>query len=401
LARLLLLSNGHGEDLSGALLGKALAKLGHQIEALPLVGLGHSYSDAGIQVLCRGREFSTGGLGYTTLLGRFKELMEGQVWYVLKRILRLLFVADKYDLIVVVGDVLPVFIAWLSGRPVATYLVAYSSHYEGRLRLPWPCGYCLASRRFLGIYSRDKLTADDLTNQLGCLVSFLGNPFIEPALILRKPLPQCRRRLGLLPGSRRPELESNLILMLSVVELFPSDFIVNGEITLDMALVSDLDDQALSDLVVANGWELCSSSYPYMNSQLINGSIHINVQRRSFVEVLQSSDLLLCMAGTAAEQAISLAKPVLQLPGFGPQFTASFAEAQRRLLGPAIFCAEGLPGETLTFLNTAYMALDLLVRSKKDLKFQNKCKEEALLRLGNKGGANKIAEDITRLLNKC
>jgi hypothetical protein len=50
------------------------------------------------------------------------------------------------------------------------------------------------------------------------------------------------------------------------------------------------------------------------------------------------------MAGTAAEQAVGLAKPVLQLPGQGPQFTASFAEAQRRLLGPTVFCAPGDSG---------------------------------------------------------
>ena len=45
------------------------------------------------------------------------------------------------------------------------------------------------------------------------------------------------------------------------------------------------------------------------------------------------------MAGTAAEQAIGLGKPVIQIEGKGPQFTKSFAEAQRRLLGKYVFCA--------------------------------------------------------------
>ena len=35
MGRLLLLSNGHGEDLSGSLLARALARLGHTVEALP------------------------------------------------------------------------------------------------------------------------------------------------------------------------------------------------------------------------------------------------------------------------------------------------------------------------------------------------------------------------------
>ena len=45
MARLLLLSNGHGEDLSGALLGQALKAQGHEVEALPLVGRGNPYSE--------------------------------------------------------------------------------------------------------------------------------------------------------------------------------------------------------------------------------------------------------------------------------------------------------------------------------------------------------------------
>ena len=43
------------------------------------------------------------------------------------------------------------------------------------------------------------------------------------------------------------------------------------------------------------------------------------------------------MAGTAAEQAIGLGKPVIQIEGKGPQFTKSFAEAQRLLLGKNVF----------------------------------------------------------------
>ena len=164
--RILLLSNGHGEDLSGALIGRELQALGHQVEALPLVGHGRAYTQAGIQVLGRTREYSTGGLGYTSLLGRITEVVQGQVLYLLARLGLLLRQARRFDLILVVGDVIPASAAWLSRRPFATYLVAYSSHYEGRLRLPWPCAPGLQSRRSLRIYSRDQLSADDLSQQL-------------------------------------------------------------------------------------------------------------------------------------------------------------------------------------------------------------------------------------------
>ena len=83
----------------------------------------------------------------------------------------------------VVGDVIPVIAAWLSRRPVATYLVAYSSH-EGRLRLPWPCGELLASS--LAVFGQDQLTADDLTGQLQRPVHFIGNLFMDPVVRRRR-----------------------------------------------------------------------------------------------------------------------------------------------------------------------------------------------------------------------
>ena len=49
MAKLLLLSNGHGEDLSGALLGEVLQKQGHEVDSLPLVGLGNAYREKNIK----------------------------------------------------------------------------------------------------------------------------------------------------------------------------------------------------------------------------------------------------------------------------------------------------------------------------------------------------------------
>ena len=106
MARLLLLSNGHGEDLSGSLLAQHLQSLGHDVKALPLAGLGRPYQQAGIPLLGNSHEFSTRGLGYTSLRGRLTELIQGQILYLLRRLIRLLRQADQVDLIVVVGDVI-------------------------------------------------------------------------------------------------------------------------------------------------------------------------------------------------------------------------------------------------------------------------------------------------------
>ena len=104
------------------------------------------------------------------------------------------------------------------------------------------------------------------------------------------------------------------------------------------------------------------------------------------------------MAGTAAEQAVGLARPVLQLAGQGPQFTEGFAEAQRRLLGPSVFCAPGEAGDPVTLECTAQMVLDLLERNHQDAELRSICDREAMNRLGPAGGGSRMAASISRLL---
>ena len=108
MSRFLLISNGHGEDLSGALLGKELKQNGHHVAAIPFVGNGTSYTEAGIRILGSTREFTTGGLGYTSFLGRLTELLQGQIFYLLRRLFRLYSLASSYDILIVVGDVVAV-----------------------------------------------------------------------------------------------------------------------------------------------------------------------------------------------------------------------------------------------------------------------------------------------------
>jgi len=129
---------------------------------------------------------------------------------------------------------------------------------------------------------------------------------------------------------------------------------------------------------------------------LVHKKSKINIHRNSFVKVLQSSDVFLCMAGTATEQAAGLGKPILQLLGRGPQYTASFAEAQRRLLGPTIFCVDGAVGEEVTLKEAGRLVVDLLERTKGDFLLQRECRQQALKRLGAEGGARRIAQAISK-----
>jgi uncharacterized protein (TIGR03492 family) len=327
-------------------------------------------------------------------------VVQGQVIYLLSRLGLLLRIAHRYDLVLVVGDVIPVIAAWLSRRPWAVYLVAYSSHYEGTLQLPWPCGALLRSRRLRAIYSRDQLTATDLSQQLGRPVRFLGNPFFDGALKASGPLAgEPQQRLGLLPGSRLPEALHNLELMLRVLERLPEGLRPASRLGLHAALVGKLTPQEVAPLASRLGWRLELDNPS--QCRLVRGPLILQLEWGHFAAVIQQCDLLLSMTGTAAEQCVGLGKPVLQLEGDGPQFTAGFAEAQRRLLGPGVVCADGHgpAGSDAQLTASAVLLEQLLARLQHDQPWLQQLHQLGLERIGSGGGTARMAADIEARLS--
>jgi len=388
----LLLSNGHGEDLSGAKIAEALMARGIAVEALPLVGHGRPYRQAGVPVLGRTRECSTGGLGYTSLAGQLREIREGQWTYLLGRLLWLARHRKRFERVVGVGDLLAVLGAWLGGPGAAVYLVAYSSHYEGQLRLPWPCGALLRSSRIIQIWSRDALTAHQLSAQLGKTVVFAGNPFLDGVIDTAHPSAQPPatpqgQSLALLPGSRMPEALHNLGLMLQVVTRLPDQ-----NLRIQAALVSSLTAEAVEAMAAPFGWQLDPS-----RSLLRLGPWQVELGWGQFAAILNRADLALASAGTASEQAVGLGKPVLQLCGRGPQFTATFAEAQRRLLGSGVSCAAGRPGSAAVLQATADLAaqqLATLADPEAGPRWRHQLAALGAERIGAPGGSAQIATAI-------
>ena len=381
----LLLSNGHGEDLSGALVASQLIQMGIAVEALPLVGHGTSYRKLGIPVLGRTRNCSTGGLGYTSLAGRIAELLEGQMLYVLSRLLLLRRRRRHYGLVLAVGDLLAVLGGWFSGLPTAVYLVAYSSHYEGRLRLPWPCGWLLGRPGIRAIWSRDELSAADLSQQLGRPASFLGNPFLDAVSGNEAPPAGAGdAELLLVPGSRLPEAARNLALMLELLAQLPR----GRRLRLRAALVPGLERACIAQLAAPLGWQLEGED------RLVRGPLELELSWGGFGQLLPRAQLVLCSAGTAAEQAVGLAIPVLQLPGQGPQFTPGFAEAQRRLLGAGVFCAP----DPASAAELAHQLLEQQLDPIRGPALRQQLAAIGKERIGRPGGSQAMAGAIMNLL---
>ena len=107
--KILILSNGHGEDLSGSLIAKQFVKSGYSVHALPIVGKGNHYEKEKIKIIGKTKEFSTGGIGYNSFKGRLTEILGGEIFYLLKRLYLTFKIRKKYDYFFVVGDIVPVF----------------------------------------------------------------------------------------------------------------------------------------------------------------------------------------------------------------------------------------------------------------------------------------------------
>jgi uncharacterized protein (TIGR03492 family) len=241
-------------------------------------------------------------------------------------------------------------------------------------------------------------------------VRFLGNPVLdlvaaaeqghqieEGASAGGQGRQQC---LALLPGSRHPEASRNLILMLRMLPHLPEGLQDPERLRLQAALVGDLPAEAVASLAAPLGWRIEPGTLPEEEGTprvLARGRLRLQLHWGRFATVLRGSDLVLSMTGTAAEQAVGLGLPVLQLVGGGPQFTAGFAEAQRRLLGPGVVCADGPAGNDTTLAASASLAAALLERqaaTAADAHWREELRRLAEERIGPPGGSARLAAAI-------
>lgn len=307
----------------------------------------------------------------------FRDIGGGLVSLTLKQIRSLRQQRQQFDLIVAVGDSIPLLFAYLSGRPYVSFLVANSSYYEGQLRLPFTMDWWLKSPRCLGAIAKDQLTAKDLQKR-GINACCLGYPIMDalkPSGSLQKS-DQNQPLIALLPGSRVPEALRNLAQLLPLCAALAQA----RPLTFWIALVPAITTEHLQAIAIEQGWQ-------YEGNQLTQGKCVINLSWHQFADILHQCDLVLGMAGTAVEQAVGLGKPVVQIPGSGPQFTYGFAEAQMRLLG----CSVTTIGQSPDDPNLIALGVPKILAILSDLDYQDCCQKNGLERIGQPGASMAIA----------
>ena len=199
--------------------------------------------------------------------------------------------------------------------------------------------------------------------------------------------------IGLFPGSRFPEILNNFILILEVLEAL-SDFSYFQKIEFNFAIVNALSSSKIREIFENRKWVYLEKINEKNLLKFQYKSLTVNLYWNTFDEILLKSRLCISMAGTAAEQAIGLGKPVIQIEGKGPQFTKSFAEAQRRLLGKYVFCATNYKNKNDQINQTIRLIIQVIYLIKLNKKFLISCHENAKKRLGENKASIKMVDDM-------
>ncbi len=332
-ARILFVSNGHGEDNHSSHIIETLQQLRPSVEiaAMPIVGEGRAYRRLNVPIIGPTQTMPSGGFFYMNRFQFVKDVRAGLIGLTWRQLQAVLRYAPSCDLIVSTGDIVSQSFAYLTGRPFFSFISCLSSLYEGKLHLGPMLWHVLNSPRCQTVFTRDSYTALDLQRQGLNKAKFGGIPSLDRQvpngknLHLKPHIPT----IALLPGSRLPEAARNfnlqLQLVLEIVKL------LGEKVQFRAALVPSLMEQ-LPDLAKSQGWQHEDGKITYSLGE--NEPVaEVICYSDAFNDIVCKCTLVIGMAGLAVDRAVAIGKPVIQIPGSGPQFTYQFAEAQMRLLG--------------------------------------------------------------------
>jgi uncharacterized protein (TIGR03492 family) len=427
--RLLILSNGHGEDIIAARIVQALQQQSNppEIFALPLVGEGYAYKQLGIPLIGSVRTMPSGGFLYMDSRQLVRDVRGGLIQLTLGQIQATRrWVSSQKKLgnqraILAVGDIVPLLFAFFSGANYAFVGTAKSEYYvrdetgllrrksksahwenfSGSIYHPWE-RWLMSRRRCQAVFPRDSLTTEilkqwpipavDVGNPMmdGLSPSFPRNQFYTADAQqqeLARPLV-----VTLLPGSRPPEAYKNWqVIMETVSALLASfqerDSVVHtsGNVVFLAAIAPGLDTTQLLPTLHTQGWQPHTQSpisLPDPNVAIFKQrNAYLLLSQQAYNDCLHLGDVAIAMAGTATEQFVGLGKPAIAIPGQGPQYNPGFAEAQSRLLGDSLILIEQP--------NRAAKVMRSLLQHPDRLQI---IAENGLRRMGRPGAAQRIAE---------
>ena len=401
--KLLILSNGHGEDQIAIRIAEQLQFVTEKLElaALPIVGEGYAYQKLNIPIIGRVQQMPSGGFIYMGGNPLWQDLKGGLIKLTIEQIKIVRQWGKQVGLILAVGDIVPLLYAWIAGTNYAFVGTAKSEYYLrnqeewleqtswlerqlGSVYLPWE-RWLMSRDRCVAVFPRDSLTTKIL-QQWSIPACDLGNPMMDGLEVNRGNISQSKDKLSilLLPGSRMPEALNNWQQILDAVTEVIKTFSSDRTLEFLGAIAPALNIKAFQEQLIDENWKISLTEFQSIEDPqaitLFKDNTTLTLTQNSYAECLQRADIAIAMTGTATEQAVGLGIPVITMAGKGPQFTSAFAEAQTRLLGCSVTLVENAPQVS--------KAIAKIINNPQQLK------EIALngkQRLGSSGAAQRIA----------
>jgi uncharacterized protein (TIGR03492 family) len=299
--RLLVISNGIGEDSIGAEIVRRLPR-SIVAEAYPTLGDGQAYRGVCPIVGPRARLASEGSRVNKGTLR--KDIAAGGLRTIPPALRFLRAQRTAYDSFLVVGDFIGVAACWLSGIRGIVYLDVYNTGYGRRYYL----GEKLVMRRVCRtVFCRSPILSDQL-KPLGIDARAAGNVMMDA--MAAGDYDAARRRLRLkavtlLPGSRAATV-GNFALQIDALALLPEGSRPDIFVAVaDGVGPNDLAQAANLFLHVPQGREQSDLG------RLSGRGLHVHLARGALKPLVEASDLVLSQAGTATVQALGLGRPVI------------------------------------------------------------------------------------------
>ena len=340
---ILLLSNGHAEDLTAAAIGNRIAEIrpNCNLRAFPLVGMGKAYDQSGIRNLGLKKNLPSGGFAKEGLRHFLEDLSAGLPGLLFKQIIRLRQEAKQTDLVVAMGDSL---LVALSGLFIKKPLIFIDGPKSVRIEPYWKIEELLMRRYCRQVIVQDKETAEYL-KQKKIPALYLGSWVMDYVPVTGEDfgIDKNRTVIGILPGTRE-EAYDNLLLILEVFEQLcvkaPSVENILG------LIASALDKGKLQEKIKHTNW-IFSETSPESHSKGLTGRLtaksgaEILIAEGKFGDVCLRSRLIIGLAGIANEQAVAFGRPTVCFVGKGPQTTLRRWQEIQKITGSSMEILEG------------------------------------------------------------
>ncbi|MDD4265023.1 tetraacyldisaccharide 4'-kinase [Aminobacterium colombiense] len=367
--RLVVASNGYGEDAMGALLAQKVKKRFPcaYVTSFPIVGKGEQYENAGISVDSVPSESPSGGVIKYHISDLLKDLKSGLVRHIFSQLKAWKKLRGEVRTPLCVGDVyLLLHTLWGQGQLPVLVATAKTVYLSGHWRLE----RFLLKHRCRRVWTRDSETAKELVRSHADAV-FAGNPIMDLTCDNNSGYFQWPKEKGarvlLLPGSRQRAYD-DMKMLLDAVE-----FLNKKTSCVFVAVIApSLDIEQL--VAAAPGWRLADDG-----RGIVKNGLRVLFYLGPLVSVATDAHILIGLGGTANQVCAGLGVPVVSIREKGKL-------VQKKLLGDSEILVSPDPQ---VLADTAFVILS-------DSELRQSMGEEGKKRLGGPGALDNVVEYVAR-----